>query len=184
MWGVVLALLAFGQLAAQNPGLVWDGSAVHPGCIRELTTDLADPAPVSAAIDLQGCQRSNRYTSAIEVEGSVLRWRDPNGGGRGYFEYEYLGALASGVHIVRVGESGGGSGVFQSLLFLRTVVGEVLEDGRQRVRYLLTLIGSENLGDRAQVSVELKGTEITIRRRQFRGAGGWGPEEIIRRRFE
>ncbi len=170
------------QFLTETPGLLWQGSAVHPGCIRELRVDLADPKPVVAAIDLEGCRSSNRYSSFYETEGRVLRWRDPDGDGRGYFQYEYLGVLSNGVHVVRIGESGGGSGVFQKLLFLRTSEATVSEDGRQRVRHALTLVGSETLGDRAQVAVELSGDAVTIRRREFRGAQGFGPEEVLVRR--
>ena len=184
MGAVALAVLAFGQLAAEGPGWVWDGAEVHPGCIRELTTALSDRLPVVAAVDLEGCRRSGRYSSPAEVAGSFLRWRDPEQLGRGYFEYRYLGVLTSGVHVVRVRESGGGSGVFQDLLFLRTGEGEVLESGRRRVRHHLTLVGSESLGDRDQATIELSGAQVTIRRRRFRGSQGWGPEEAITRRFE
>lgn len=180
-----LTMLTLWQvMTTGQPGLIWDGTAVHPGCIQELTTDLADPTPVVAAVDLEGCRRSNRFASSAEIDGRVLRWRNPDGEGRGYFQYEYLGVLANGVHVVRVEDSGGGSGVFHSLLFLRTSRRPVLEGGRQRVRHILTVVGSEGLGDRTRATVELKGSEVTIRKRDFRGAEGWGPEQIMRRTIE
>ena len=176
--GIVLAL----QLLTERPGLLWQGSAVHPGCIRQLRTELEDTKPVVAAVDLEGCRRSNRYSASYETDGSVLRWRDPDPDGGGYFQYEYLGALSNGIHVVRIGESDGGSGFFQDLLFLRISEAAVSEDGRRRVRQTLTLVGSESLGDRAQVAVEVSGDAVTIRRREFRGTEGFGPEEILVRK--
>jgi hypothetical protein len=183
---MMLAKLAIAVLTVLRgpmsaPGFIWDGEPIHPGCIEELTTDLADPHPVVAAVDLEGCRRSNRYSSLLQVDGAVLRWRDPAGGGRGYFQYEYLGVLSSRVHVVRVGASGGGSGFFQDLVFLRIRDSPVLEDGLLRKRQTLERVGSEMLGDRAEVAVTLKGDVVTIRRREFRGAAGLGPEQTIER---
>src|SRR5262245_65278803 len=112
-----LLLLLFGQ-AGPPPGLLWRGAAVHPGCLRQLTTDLADSRPVVAAVDLEGCSKSNRFADAPEADGRILRWK-PDAGDRGFFQYEYLGTLSNGVLVVRTAESGGGSGIFQELLLLR-----------------------------------------------------------------
>ena len=171
-------------LAGDPPGLLWHNAAVHPGCIRQLTTDVADARPVAAAVDLEGCKRSNRFADAPEIDGTVLRWRQPDGGDRGIFQYEFLGALSNGVLVVRTAESGGGSGVFQELLFLRITPSTVLEDGAARAREALTMVGSESLGDRDQASITLSGDSVTIRRKEFRGAQGYGPETTTVRRVQ
>jgi hypothetical protein len=176
----VAILLALAP-APPAASLGWHGTPIHPGCIEQLTTDLADSRPVVAAVDVEGCQASTRYSSPTESEGAIIRWRDPEGGGRGYFQYEDLGTLASGAHVLRVATSGGGSGVFQSLLFVRLEERPALEDGHTRKRVVLELVGSETLGDRAQATVTLRGDVVTIRRRVFRGAAGPGPEETIER---
>ena len=181
---VLLLMSASGEpFGAEPPGLVWRGKPVHPGCIRELKTELADSRPVVAAVDLEGCADSNRYAAPYETEGRTLRLRDSAAeGSRGYFQYEHLGVLSTGVHVVRLLESGGGSGAFQGLLFLRVEKTRVLEDGRERAREALVLRGSESLGDRDQVIVELSGDSVKIRRREFRGALGYGPELVVIRR--
>lgn len=56
-----------------------------------------------------------------------------------------------------------------------------LEDGHLRKRQTLELVGSETLGDRAEVAVSPKGDVVRIRRREFRGAAGLGPEQTIER---
>ena len=179
---MVFAVLLLLVQAAPPPGLQWRGAALHPGCIRALTTDLADAHPIVAAVDLEGCSRSNRFADAAEVDGRVLRWRPPDAGDRGYFQYEYLGALANGVLVARTAESGGGSGIFQELLFLRITAAPVVEDGDARTREMLTMVGSESLGDRDRVTIALAGDTVTIRRREFRGAAGYGPEQLTVRR--
>jgi hypothetical protein len=175
-------MLVWIPLLIEPPGLLWRGRPVHPGCIRELKTDLADSQPVVAAVDLEGCGHSNRYATEYETEGRVLRVRDSGEGSRGYFQYEHLGVLSTGVHVVRFVEGGGGTGAFQGLLFLRIDKALVLEDGRQRTREMLVLRGSESLGDRDKAVVELSGDSVRIRRREFRGALGYGPERVQIRR--
>lgn len=180
MWTTLLL-----NLFASVPGLVWDGKAVHPGCLRELTTGLADSQPVAVALDLDGCRRSNRYaTSSYALDGAVLRWHHPQPASREYFQYEYLGVLASGIHVLRVAEGGSGSAVFQSLLFVRMGTASRLDDGQRRQGPILTLAGFQTLGDRAQATVELKGRDVVVKRRTFLGVSGWGPEEVLTRRPE
>jgi hypothetical protein len=177
--GSAAAVFLMLHLLPQSPGLLWQGSVVHPGCIGEFRTELSDAKAIVVAVDLDACRGSNRYSASYETAGRVLRWRDPDGDGGGSFQYEHLGVLSNGVHVVRIAESGGGSGVFQDLLFLRLGEARVTEDGRERVRHTLTLVGSETLGDRARVTVDLSGDVVTIRRREFRGAQGFGPEEVL-----
>jgi hypothetical protein len=179
----ILSGLGLVGLLVGPPGLLWQGHPVHPGCIRELRTELADSQPVVAAVDLEGCGHSNRYASSFETEGQVLRLRDPGDDNRGYFQYEHLGVLSTDVHVVRIVESGGGSGSFQGLLFLRVEKAIVLEDGQERARQMLVLVGSESLGDRDKTVVELSGDSVKIRRRDFQGALGYGPERIVIRRI-
>jgi hypothetical protein len=173
------------NLVAAVPGFVWEGRSVHPGCLRELTIGLADSQPVAVALDLNGCRGSNRYaSSSYAVDGAVLRWH-PQPGSREYFQYEYLGVLASGIHVLRVAEGGGsGSGIFQSLLFVRLGTASRLDDGQRRQGPILTLAGFQTLGDRAQATVELKGRDVVVKRRSFLGVAGWGPEEVLTRRPE
>jgi hypothetical protein len=178
---LAIAMLTLLQGPTPASGFLWDGKAIHPGCVELLITELADSYPYVAGVDLEGCHRGNRYSTPPEVDGAVLRRRDAETESRGYFQYEYVGVLSSGVHVVRTGASGGGSGFFQSLVFLRIRESSVSEDGRSRTRPILELVGSETLGDRGEAAVSLKGDVVTIRRRAFRGAAGLGPEETVER---
>ncbi len=177
---LAMAMLALVPGSGPTAGLMWDGQPVHPGRIRELATDLADSHPILAAVDLEGCRGRNKYSASPEDDGGVLQLQDP-AEGQGYFEYKYLGVLSSGVHVIQVGVSGGGSGYFQDLLFVRIRESWVLVDGHSRKRYILELVGSEVLGDRAEIAVTLKGDVVRIQRREFRGADGLGPEQTIER---
>jgi len=181
---LIHALLLFVQAAAPPPGLLWHNAAVHPGCIRALTTDLADSRPVVAAVDLEGCSKSNRFGDAPDIDGRILRWKQPDAGERGFFQYEYLGALSNGVLVVRTAESGGGSGIFQEMLFLRIAPSSVLEDGAKRTRDALTMVGTESLGDRDRVTITLSGDAVTITRHEFLGARGYGPEKTTVRHIQ
>src|SRR5204863_9899183 len=79
----------------------------------------------------------------------------------------------------RPGESGGGSGLFRTVLFLRIETRPALDDGRRAARDLLVRLGSETLGDRAPATLALAGDTVTIRKRAFRGAAGPGPTATL-----
>jgi len=88
------------------------------------------------------------------------------------------------LQIIRTGESGGGSGFFMELLWVRLVSSSVIEDGKARTRDALTMAGTDSLGDRDQVTIAIAGDTVTIKRREFRGARGYGPEKTTVRRVQ
>jgi hypothetical protein len=141
---------------------IFEGKPVHPACLWLLDTNLADAMPVCTAVDLQGCAQSNRFAMPIESSGGWLRIEDKELFGTGYFEYRWMGQLRNGVHVVETEDSGGGSGIFEDLLFVRFERDRIWESGKFRDRTQLLCCGSYSLGDRDQRPVEVRGNQVIV----------------------
>lgn len=126
---------------------------VHPLIIKELFGWLSDRHETVIAVDLTSSNRSNRFWGDYSVQQfDGVNWIHYDNKGGGYFKYCHLGASSSGIHIVHCVENGGGTGVFNSLLFLvlqtDTGIFSDMEGMEVRERILLKTLGSIALGDR------------------------------------
>ena len=126
---------------------------VNPLIIRDLYGWHSDIKDQIVAIDIDGANRSNRYFSdRITVRGDgrtpiVCAECDEQ-----IFSYQYLGRSVSGIHLLRVADSGGGSGVFGAIVFVTVsldIAVELSPNGTARTnRIVIKKIGSLPLGDR------------------------------------
>jgi hypothetical protein len=147
------------------------GKVVHPGCVRELSTCIADPLPIVAAVDVEGCGRSNRYHVPFTVEEGVVRLQDEELLGRNaYFEYRHLGELTNGTHVLRTWDCGGGSGSFGDLLLVRFEAWRVYGRNRDRSRIVMRCAGGIGLGDRYDGEISVEGDRIRIGKGRGRAA--------------
>jgi hypothetical protein len=126
---------------------------VHPLIIMELLGWLSDRHETVVAVDLTSANRSNHFFGDYSVhQFNGVYWVHHDNKEGGYFKYCYLGASSSGIHILHCIDSGGGTGEFNSLLFLvmQTDTGIFSDmDGMEvRERVLLKTLGSILLGDR------------------------------------
>lgn len=149
----------------------------------------------------------DRYSGEIyirEIEGAcpVVSWLRPheNRYGAGAFSYDYVGMTDSGVHVLFTSDWGGGSGVFQSLLFLilESSSGIVpnrdwddlddggMESGSHRLwdavvrpatdRIVARKLGEITLGDRWDGNLRVRANDVFVGQDQgwFVGSGGTG----------
>jgi len=147
---------------------------IHPEIVEELEGWISDGLPVYAAVDLEGAMASNRFTRPLQTrqlpDGSawiqVIKEDEPATLGKPYYMYRFVGVTASGTHLVQTAGSGGGSGVFGAVLFMRFQKDEVLSGNLQstsaRARVLLRCIGSRLLGDRYDGIVSYSNGILTI----------------------
>lgn len=129
--------------------------------------DLADARPSVAAIDLQASLRSKSAQTKVIEEGETVSASD---GDNGRVAYRYVGVTPSGTHVLVVMVNGGGSGVFEDVLWVRFVRDAVNEDGQKRERTMLVKVGTFTLGDRDDGRVALDGTKLLIGRSRHRDA--------------
>ena len=171
---------------------------IHPNIVEDLTGSLSDTGDQVVAINVLDSQQSNRYFGNISVgEGdSVLEpdypWvysdaEDANSKVEGdepssesKFGYRYIGSTQGGIDVLQVKESGGGSGVFNTLLLIRMAFDEgysyspaVHENGSKTVyeaeihtRELIRVLGRIPLGDRWQGLVAVEGNQVIVQDQQ------------------
>ena len=172
---------------------------VHPKIIGDLVGNLSDAGDQVVAINLLDSQDSDRYFGDIfvtpQADPLVPSWPwvytldgEPNGDeelgnywGRELYAYRYLGSTQSGLDVLHQKYSGGGSGVFNRLVFVRIEADYGVEypllrdiDSRRsavgprfRHRELIRMIGRIPLGDRWHGTVEVAGDDVVVRGRDL-----------------
>jgi hypothetical protein len=147
---------------------------IHPEIVEELEGWISDGLPVYAAVDLEGAMASNRFVRPVQTRQLpdgypwVLAIKEDERPtlGKPYYMYRFVGATASGTHLVQTAGSGGGSGVFGAVLFMRFQKDEILSGDLQspgtRARVILRCIGSRFLGDRYDGIVSYSNGILTI----------------------
>ena len=172
---------------------------VHPKIVGDLVGSLSDAGDQVVAVNLLDSQDSNRYFGAIVVtpqpDPLVPSWPwvytldgEPNrdgelGGfwGRELHAYRYLGSTQGGLDVLHQRYSGGGSGVFNRLVFVRIEADYGVEypllrdiDSRRsavgpefRHRELIRMVGRIPLGDRWLGTVEVVGDDVVVRGRDL-----------------
>jgi hypothetical protein len=148
----------------------YSGQPIHPKIIEDLTTWLSDGGDQVVSISLDDSQQCNRYFGDIKIkpiegENPYIFYREEGS----YFGYQYLGNTDSGVNILGISESGGGSGIFKSLLFVKIEedYGITFNDDtnvikKDRKRILVKKLGSVILGDRYSGELKIEGNRLLI----------------------
>jgi uncharacterized protein len=177
---------AAAKITANPASLSFDKSPfVNPRIIRDLTTWESDHGDQIVAINLGDSQTSNRFFGDTLTKPGPAPKRpyvyfqsksDESGPIDNEFGYAYVGQTASGIHVLHTKSWGGGSGVFEELLFV-TIEPDVAlsEPGswkktmllrRERKRLLLRKLGSFGLGDRWNGKAEVKSGDLVLTDRE------------------
>lgn len=146
------------------------GKPIHPELIKEFETWFSDKSsPVTVSVDVAAAVHAhNEYdTDVVAIENN--RVRATNSDGRGFYEYERIGTLKNGLHILRTYDCGGGSGVFQNLFFVRFSPDVAYGgDGQSYERLLMTVVGEFPLGDRDNSRIEISLNKVIISPSKYR----------------
>ena len=172
---------------------------VHPKIVDDLIGNLSDTGDQVVAINLLDSQNSNRYFGEIfvapQTNPQVPSWPwvcslscEPNKDGelgdfwgQEFAAYRYLGSTQSGLDVLHAKYSGGGSGVFNRVVFVRTEADYGVEypllrdiDSRRsaaqpefRNREVIRMVGKIPLGDRWRGTVEVVGDDVVVRGRDL-----------------
>ena len=172
---------------------------VHPKIINDLVGSLSDSGDQVVAINLLDSQDSNRYFGEIAVtpqlDPTKPSWPwvysvdgEENAGktlgelwGRSWYAYRYVGSTQGGLDVVHARHSGGGSGIFNRVVFTRTEMDRGVDypllrkvESRTaavrpevRDRELIRFVGKIPLGDRWLGTVEVVGNDVVVRGRDL-----------------
>jgi hypothetical protein len=134
--------------------------------IADLWGWISDLGDQVVAVNIPGSNSSNRYFAEVAVSNGKPYPIVSAKGDEMNFSYQYLGCSFSGVHLLRVWSSGGGTGVFCAVMLL-TLSAEAAVDievaGTKRVdRFIVKKIASLPLGDRYEGKISYRFGLLTI----------------------
>jgi len=180
-FGVILIGLMFlviGQLFGQNlsdafleadTNFTYQGKPIHPGLVNEFSSWISDKGfPTTISVDI-AAPHGNEYfedDAKIDEDKNVcIDEKDENDDKTGaYFCYRRLGKLNNGLHILKTWESGGGSGVFTDLCFVRIDKDKGTFDGQPYERLLMVIAGTYGLGEEYSGEAEILTDRVIVKK--------------------
>jgi len=162
--------LAFaGDLSSPDRQFYFNGKPIHPLLIRKFEPWVSDARPpIITELNLTAAWDSNEYAANFNTDSDgTVSIALPEGGN---FSYRPLGTSSNGVHILRTFSSGGGSGVFQAVLFLRTQtrIAPLADGVKTSEQVFLQALRRFPLGDRDDAKVIVKEDRVIIGKSRFR----------------
>ncbi len=128
-------------LAEANQSFTYRGKPIHPGFVMGFLGWLSDDGPITVVDDVAAAHDANEYSDPVNVNGNRVRRHLP--GTSEWLQYERLGTLSDGTHVLETDSCGGGSGVFTELFFVRFDTDKRYEPGGGvQDRLLMTVVGS------------------------------------------
>ncbi len=139
---------------------------VNPMIIADLWGWISDFGDQVVAVNITGSNSSNRYFAEVAVSDEEPYPVVSAKADEKTFSYQYLGCSFSGVHLLRVWSSGGGTGVFCAIMLL-TLSAEAAIDieitGTKKVdRFIVKKIASLPLGDRYEGKISYRFGLLTV----------------------
>jgi len=172
-----LPAMAGEQLIEANSKFTYKGKPIHPFLIEQFSNWYSDYRPpmtktvdVSAAFDTNKYQldeiKENEYwvfSENIEYDDEFRLYNS--------FHYRWLGRMGNDIHVLETGGSGGGSGFFMDLIFVRFSEETIMREGKQVEQLLMTIVGTYSLGDRYDGEIKVYANKVVIpaSKQQFGG---------------
>jgi len=181
---VTVPCMAGQQLDEANLKFTFSGKPIHPFVVKEFSNWLSDNRPpmittvdVAAAFDTNKYQDSKLekrdnwlFAESEEMDGDVRLYES--------FGYHWIGRLANGIHVLETGSSGGGSGFFMDLMFVKFSEGEIFWENKKEKQLLMTIVGTYSLGDRYEGEIKINGNKVLIPASADQRGGGSNDKNI------
>ena len=171
--------------------LFFKGQPLHPLIVQEFITWLSDTGDLIISINLRDTFSSNRYccddSFSVKLTGKRIVVRtdftkdygthnddyisqEDCGAGSCTFTYAHLGTTDNGAMVIQVWESGGGSGLFSTLLFTKVKerMGANFDYANpsnlafDKQQIVLEKLFSISLGDRQETSISVNGNFVVL----------------------
>ena len=159
------------QHADLGTNFSFKGKPIHPMIVHEFVGLPSNRGPVCRVIDLEAAGGGNRFPQKVKRlrDGTTSCLQDDADDSLGYVAYQHLGVLRNGTHVVITSENGGGSGVFEHLLFVRFATEEVHGADGQSYRWpALCLVDSYPLGDRGDAKIQVFEDRVIVGASKYR----------------
>ena len=145
------------------------GKSIHPLLIKQFEPWISDARPpIIVEVNLTAAWDSNEYAAGFKADSNgVVSINLPE---RASYAYRHLGRLRDGTHVLRTSDAGGGSGVFEAILFVRfrtnlTYLADGVTQGQQT---FLRVIRRYPLGDRDEAEVVVKQDHVIVGKSRYR----------------
>ncbi len=161
-----------GNLAEADAGFSYAGKPINPKLVQKFSSWESDKSmPKVISVDVAAAFGTNEYSDRSRRKGANVCFdtKDSNGmEDGGFFCYEWLGRLKNGLHVLKISDNGGGSGIFQELFFVKFDKGEgYLEDGEKYERLLMSIVRQYTLGDRADAKIDVSDDRVVIGKTRY-----------------
>lgn len=143
---------------------------IHPGLVAEFNPWVSDTwKPMTVSVDVSAAYGTNEYfedDAKVKENGYVYLQKKEE---EEYFYYKWLGKLNNGLHILEVGEGGGGSGIFKALFIVKFEKGfGFTPEGQKYGRLLMSIVRNENLGDGDNGKITVLPDRVILGKSQYR----------------
>jgi hypothetical protein len=156
-------------LKEANESFTYQRKPSHPGTVQETNNRLTDRGLLTTiSVDVAAPHRNEYNEDDVEIraDGSIFVTAED---GRGYYYYKWLGRLENGLHVLETGESGGGSGTFMDLFFVRFDKGRgINHEGEEYDRLLMTIVRVGRLGDRDDGEITVLPDKVIMGESRYR----------------
>ncbi len=159
-----------GEASAESPlaeadrDFTFKGQPIHPGLIREFQNWLSDyRPPITVTLDVGAAYDTNEYANAVtQTNDGGVSISSGDSGER--FSYKHLGRLDNGVHVLHVFDKTGGTGTFQSLMFVQFDIAKGFDrDGAKPSERLLMSVVRVYALNGPPRDIRIKGNEVQIK---------------------
>jgi hypothetical protein len=147
---------------------------IHPLLVKQFEPWISDARPpITVEVNLTAAWDSNEYAAGFKTDSNgVVSINLPEGAN---YAYRHLGKLRDGIHVLRTSESGGGSGVFEAILFVRfrTALAYLADGVKQGKQTFLQVVRRYPLGDRDGAEVVVRQDHVIVGKSRYR------PEPLV-----
>ncbi len=134
-----LGLTRIQVLREANNSFTFRGKPIRPGLVQEFECWLSDLNPVTMVVDVSAANDANEYADEAYIDGEYTTIKTAEG--KGVYGYARVKRAENSVHVLKTRSHGGGSGVFNSELWVKFELGEgMYPDGTPYDQLLLRLI--------------------------------------------
>jgi len=145
------------------------GKPVHPLLIKQFEPWISDSRPpITIELNLTASWDSNQYAAGFNTDSNGLSAVGlPEGE---TYAYKHLGTLRDGTHVLRTFYSGGGSGSFEALLFVRvrTRVAYLADGISQGEQVFVQVVRRYPLGDRDGAEITVEPDRVLVGKSRYR----------------